>query len=866
MTGDCFMGSLRGNRFVVFLFFLGSLAYSQEPKRSDKFSGPPRDPPSRDFDFLHLRLEVSFDWESDGVEGTATHTVRAFRDGARALELDAVNLAVKSATLANGQALTFETMPEKLRVDLGRESKRGEELAFSISYRAVPKSGVYFQKPDKTYPDNPRQVWTQGEAEEARHWIPCFDHPSDKLTTELFITAPRPMIAISNGRLVSTEPRGSDAQVFHWVQEKPHATYLITAVVGEFAVWKAMVGDLPLAAYVQKKFEKLAPLSFDLTPDMVQFFNSKTGVGYPWPKYDQICVFNFSHGGMENTSATTLTEHTLHDERAGLDVDSTGLVAHELAHQWFGDLVTCKDWGDIWLNESFATFFANLYEEHHQGWDEGVYGRYEEGQSYKREDRNEYRRRLSTRSWKSSDDVFDAHAYPKGSRILSMLRYVLGDDGFFVGIKRYLEKHAFEPVESSDFRVAMEEATGTSLGWFFDEWVYSGGHPRYKVGAEYDAKGASVRIDVEQTQKVDDLTPLFRMPLVLSITTPSGKAAHRVWVSEKKQSFTFPSADRPRLIRFDPGDWILKDLDFEKSREELLYQLERDDDVLGRLSAAEGLKKFVADEDVTAALVKRLDAEPFWGVRLTVVSTLLSLKTRNVAQALMARLSIEPKSRVRREIVKGLGETGGPEAISTLRSAVSKDASYFVVSEALRALGKTAGRDARSDAISALERESFQDEIRAAAVDVLAMDETVTGADQVALVKRFMDLSAPGNSVPVRAAALRALGKLGKGSDDALNTLIAALEDSRAMIRFEAIYSLGALGDRRAIPALEARKAKEKEGRRDPIAAITSAISRIDGRTDMKALQEEIRALRAKHEELERRMGGLERERKRMAF
>src|SRR2546426_56421 len=764
------MRCFRGPSFFVFAFLWGSFALPQEPKRSENFAGPPRDPPSHDFDSLHLRLDVSFDWESDSVDGIATHTVRAFRDGTRAIELDAVSFAVKSTTLANGQALSFETMPEKLRIDLGRETKRGEELTFSIAYRATPKSGVYFQKPDKTYPDNPRQVWTQGEAEEARHWIPCSDHPSDKLTTELFITAPRPLTAISNGRLVSIEPRGSDAQVFHLVAEKPHATYLITAVVGEFAVWKATVGDLPLAAYVQKKYEKLAPLSFDLTPDMIRFFNSKTGVSYPWPKYDQICVFNFSHGGMENTSATTLTEHTLHDERAGLDIDSTGLVAHELAHQWFGDLVTCKDWGDIWLNESFATFFANLYEEHHLGWDEGVYGRYEEGLGYKSEDRNEYRRRLSTRSWKSPDDLFDSHAYPKGSRVLSMLRYVLGDDGFFPGIKHYLEQHAYEPVESSDFRVAMEETSGMSLGWFFDEWVYSGGHPQYKVRPEYDAKSGSVRIDVEQTQKVDDLTPLFHVPIFLCMTTPSGKVTHRVWVSETKQSFTFPSADRPRLICFDPGDWVLKDLDFEKSREELLYQLEHDDDVLGRLSAAEGLKKFATDEDLTAALLKRLDAEPFWGVRLQIVSTLLTLKTRSVAQGLTARLASEPKSRLRRDIVKGLGDIW-------------------------------------------------------------------------------------------RAAAIRALGKLGRGSDDALNTLIAALEDSRSTIRFDAIFSLGALGDRRALPALEARKAKEKGARfRNPIEAITSAISRIDGRTDLKALQEEIRALRAKQEQLERRMGGLERE------
>ncbi|HVR75947.1 MAG TPA: M1 family aminopeptidase [Planctomycetota bacterium] len=841
-------------------FLLAAQVLAQEPKRSDRFSGPPRDPPSRDFDFVHLRLECAFDWEREKVEGKVTHTIQAMRDGIRILELDSVDIEVLSAATSDGRALSFDTMPGKLRVDLGREARRGEEQKVTLSYQALPKQGVYFRKPSKDDPETPRQIWTQGEAEEARHWIPCFDHPSDKLTTEILVTAPRPLIAVSNGKLLSTEPRGDSGQVFHWLQDKPHTTYLIAVVIGEFATWKGDADGIPLTGYVSPKHAHLAARSFELTADMAAFFAAKTGVPYPWARYDQLCVSGFPFGGMENTTATILTENTLHDERAALDVSSMGLVAHELAHQWFGNLVTCKDWGDIWLNESFATFFANLYAEHHLGWDEGVYDRHEDGEAYKAEDRNEYRRRLSTRSWRRPENLFDRHAYPKGARVLSMLRFVLGDAPFFAGIKHYLEKHAFQPVETTDFRVAMEEATGMSLGWFFDEWVYSGGHPSYRVTSAWNPEISTVSIDVEQTQKVDDLTPLFRMPIVLSITQPSGRTERRVWVSERKHTFSFPAVERPRLVRFDPGDWILKDLELEKSREELMYQLREDPDVMGRREAAAALKKLLAHASALGALLERLETEPFWGVRLEIVSTLAGAAGEDVMRCLTARLWKEPKARVRREIVRALGELAGSGASPVLREVIARDLSYFVAADALRALGKVERRGAHADAIAALERDSHDEVIRAAAVDVLAMDETVEGEERTRIVRRLMEVAGPGSPRLAKAAALRALPRIGKGDDEVFRFLTAALDDGRLPIRMSAVRALGELGDRRALPALEALKAKEKPiVLRSPIDTIQAAIARIEGRTDFRALQDEVRSLRERNEKLEARLGAIER-------
>ena len=833
---------------------LSSYSSAQDSRGSEKFNGPLRDPPRRDFDFIHLRLECSFDWEAGSVDGTVTHTVRAFRDGVRALELDAIDIDVRGVTLSDGRPLSFETLPGRLRVGLGAESRRGEEITFSIAYRAQPRLGVYFRKPSIDSPGTPMQIWTQGEAEEARHWIPCFDHPSDKLTTEVFVRAPRPLIAISNGRLISSKPAGDDTSIFHWRQDEPHTTYLISVIVGEFSVWKDWAGKIPLKAYTQPRLADLAARSFALTADMIDYFQMKTGVLYPWPRYDQICVSGFRFGGMENTAATTLNERTLHDERAALDVSSRGLVAHELAHQWFGDLVTCKDWGEMWLNEGFATFFENLYAEHHLGWDEAVYARDERGKKYRSEDSEEYRRRLSTRRWRNPVDLFDSHSYSKGCLVLSMLRYVLGDDLFFAGIELYLERNAYRPVETADFRIAMEEATGESLGWFFDQWVHSGGHPQYKVQSRWDAQARSLQIEVEQTQEVDHLTPLFRMPVVLSIAQSSAVTEHKVWVSEKKHTFTFPVAERPRMVRFDPQDWILKELDFERTREDLLYQLEFAGDVTGRLEAARDLEKFVGAETVKAKLFERLAAEPFWGVRGQIVSTLSELKEARVARMLTAHLKKEPKSKVRREIVKALGEVKGEESEGTLREVIRLEPSYYVVADALKALGKIAGAGARADAIGALARASHREVIRVAAVDVLAMDDSMTGEVQKEVVERLVSLSGPANPLPVRLAAFRGLGKAGKGSDEALNTLTEALEKSDVTLRCEAIEALGELGDPRAVPALEKRRGKEiPVVFRDPVEAIAKALDRIAGKTDADDLRKEVRELREKLETLEKR-------------
>ncbi|MCH2374164.1 MAG: HEAT repeat domain-containing protein [Planctomycetes bacterium] len=845
---------------VLVLVGNGSIGpFARDVKRSEKFAGPIVEPPSREFDFRHIKVRCEFDWGAESVVGEVTHSATVLRGGTRGVRLDAVDLDVGSVRLAGGGELSFENFEDYLQIDFGRPFAAGEAVEFTVSYSARPKKGVYFKKPTEHYPDTPMQLWSQGEAVEARHWIPCFDHPSDRITSEIIATVPGTLKLISNGRLLSEKAQGKKA-TYHWLQDKSHVTYLITVVAGEFATWTGEADGVSMTGYVPRHYADRAARSFDLTPDMMHFFNEKIGYRYPWDRYDQLCVYEYPYGGMENTTATTLTQRTLHDERAALDVSSSGLVAHELVHQWFGDLVTCKDWGDIWLNESFATFFDNYYHEHHLGWEEALFARKDLADRYMDEDRNEYRRPLAVRRYSEPSDVFDRHAYPKGARIVNMLRYVLGDERFLAGIKHYLQRNQFRSVETADLRVAMEEATGQSLRWFFDQWIYAGGHPEFKITKKWDEENKTQQITVRQKQKVDDLTPLFNMPVVIELTTPAGTKTHRVRVTKREETFSFPVSDKPRMVRFDPGDWILKEVEFKKSRAELIYQLKHDSDMMGRLRAATDIEKFVDQKSVVDELLGRLEKEPFWGVRIEIVKTLAKAKGEHVADALIKRFAREPKSRVRRQIVKSVAEVGGKETVPFLRRAVADDRSYFVIADALREIGDLLEGEALSDARSAFDRDSHRDVIRTAAIAVFSVEiSQETDEERQRRLETLRQLAAHGRPIRARAAALRAVGKLGKGSEEVYQLLIAGLKDEHRRIRRAAVSALGKLGDSRAIEELEKLRTRDQgELFNAPVENIDASISEIRRAVDGSEIEKSVEELRSKSADLEKRLKKLE--------
>src|SRR6185437_15976828 len=332
--------------------------------------------PDRDVDVLHLALDVTPDFKQRSVEGRATLRFKPKARAVRELKLDGVDLDVHTVT-STEKIQTYQVTGDKVIITFAGPIPADQEAGVTITYRAEPTAGLYFRTPEMGYKAGDTHLFSQGEEIEARHWYPCFDSPNEKFTSEITCRVPEGMTVISNGRLVSSEKDpATGLTAIHWSQEKPHANYLISLVAGYFQKVEDKYRDIPLAFYTPPSEIKEAPGSFRDTRDIMGFFEQEIGVPYPWAKYDQVCVNDFVAGGMENTSCTTLTDSTLFTEDTENIRDSDGLVAHEMAHQWFGDLVTCKDWSDIWLNEGFATCYASLYEEHRHGREAMLYGLY----------------------------------------------------------------------------------------------------------------------------------------------------------------------------------------------------------------------------------------------------------------------------------------------------------------------------------------------------------------------------------------------------------------------------------------------------------------------------------------------------------
>jgi len=825
------------------------------------FTEPPRSVRSRDVDQRHIALDLDFDFEKESFAGRATLHLVPYRE-IRGVTLDAAEMRVLSvrrrgehaATDGADKPLKYRAQNHKLTIELDRPYAAGEKLVLVIRYRVEkPRFGAHFVSPDKREPSQPRMVWTQSEPEYARYWFPCVDTPADRVSSEIRATVPRSFMVLSNGVLKSKQPVDGDRQSWHWVMPKGknHVPYLLSVVAGEFEAYEQKWRDLPIISYVPKGRLVDAPRSFEKTPAMMELFNDKIGFPYPWSKYTQICVDEYNWGGMEHTSATTLNLSTLHDERAHLDVSSDNLVAHELAHQWWGNLVTCKDWAELWLNESFATYFATLWTEHDKGWDEAAWQRHREGIAYKEEDSKRYRRPLVTYRYQQPFHMFDRHSYPKGGRILHMLRFVLGDDQFWRAIKHYAHRHAYRSVETADFRTSVEEATGRPLTWFFNQWIHRGGHPEFEVSWRWDEAARVVRLNVKQTQKIDELTPLFRTPVEIKLVVGEKPIVRRVEIFKAEHSFHFAVKERPRRVCFDPRDWILKDLKFDKSKQEWIDQLAHDGDVMCRARAAEALAEFHRDEDARDALLAGLAGDKFWGVREQAAKSLAKFRGEKPRGGLLAAAKTDQKSFVRRAAIQSLKKYSHKTTLAALREIIETDRSYYAVAEALKALAALDRKNARADLLAALPRRSHREVILQAAAEGLAQ---VGGRESLAkLLEILKEPSAPER----RIAVLKGIAKLG-GSEPAVITAIKGqLSDSRSKVRKAAIEALGESENAAALDLLTGLRGAEKDPRLAQ--AIDRAADKLRaGQKKLDRLQRQLEELRRANRDLETRLKKLE--------
>ncbi len=842
--------------------------------------------PDRPADVRHVEIDVTLDFAADSVSGVVTTHYTTLFDTVREVTLDAAELAIEQITMAGKKSpLTYWSEGDKLRIRLDRDYTYGQQFGVTVRYSAHPRTGLVFVHPMEGNPDLPTQAWTQGQTEYHHFWFPCHDFPNDRATTALKATVPGAYFALSNGKLDGVTENPDGTKTYAWRQDFPHPAYLITLVAGEFTELPDTWRDTPVNYYVRPGREDDGHRMLDNTPRMIELFSTKTGVDYPWVKYAQIVPEMFL-GAMENTSATTHSYRLMPDERSSLDYSPDDVVAHELAHQWFGDLLTCRDWGHIWLNESFATFMEEVWMEHDKGIDEARTDFRRNLQLYLEADKRGRRPIVYNVYRKHGGELFDRHVYEKGSLVLNLLRFTLGEDAFWRAINLYLERNRGREVITADLERAIEEATGRSMARYFEQWVYKAGHPEFSVSYSWDDTQQMAKVSVKQTQEVTGLTPVFVTPVEIAFMVEDavdgrkkGQKAtlrsFRVTIEEAQQTFYFPLERRPLSVRFDQGGWLPKTLDFKRPSELLRYQLIHDPDMLGRIEAAEALG-ILADEASIKALEEALVNEPFWSVTHAIASALGSQRTPRALDALIGALEKVTEPRARRGVVAALGNFRAPEqrklaehAAQTLTSLLRDgEPSYFVEGAALTALGNTRAPGVFEALTPMLERSSWNETIRGATFAGLGELGDPRGVE--VMTSWLLDRSKPMDARAVAASGLGTLARSklidpGEEQTRAVNALIAALDDPWELTQMMAIGALGDWGDARAIPALERVISTTTEDRvvrtcRQVILRIQRGRSaREEARTlrsDLEQAREATRTLRERLETLEARLNG----------
>ncbi len=828
--------------------------------------------PDRPGQVEHIFLDLALDIPHQSLQGVCTITLNPIRNGIKQLTLDAVNLNIQSVQV-DETAQHFDYDSTQLHIYLQNDIQAGKPIKIAIAYSVEkPQRGIYFIAPNQHYPNKPTQVWTQGEDEDSRFWFPCFDYPGQLATSEIRVRVPKPFIAISNGELIGTED-ADEEKIYHWLQQQVHPSYLITLAVGDFAEIKDEWKGKPVTYYVEKSREGDARRSMGKTPRMIEYFSQKFGYPYPFPKYAQVCVEDFIFGGMENTSTTLLTDRCLLDERASIDNRNTeSLVAHELAHQWFGDLLVIKHWSHAWIKEGMASYSEVLWTENEYGAADAAYYLLLEARSYFAEDSSRYRRPIVTHVYREAIELYDRHIYEKGSCVYHMIRAELGEELFWKAIHTFVQDNAHKTVETVDLLRAIEKATGRNLLFLFDQYVYRGGHPDFKVAYVWDANSNLAKVTVTQTQAKAETNgnrqDLFDLKIPISFGYAQQESQiFTVRVNEREQSFYFPLKQKPDFVSFDSGNCFLKTVTLEYPIPELKAQLQFDPNPISRIYAAEALAKKGGLEAVKA-LSQALQQEPFWGVRLEVAQQLASIKLDQAFAGLFVGLQ-DKDPLVRRAVVLALSKIKTPESYQALKSIVEKgDASYYVETSAAKALGEmlSANLKEQEDEVIQLltrvleERAGWNEVVRSGAIGGLS--QIKTSAVALDLILKY---TKPGIPQPLRLAAIRSLGTISTGQTSSnLELILKQLEElSRETFFLTQVAVAGALGQMetaKAIPILQSLADQTPDGRVRRIAseAIQTVQKNAGSTQAVTQLREELDQVKKDNQELRSRLENLE--------
>ena len=740
-----------------------------------------RDTPSHDFDLVHQRIEVAnFDWEATAFDGRVITTVVSLRPGLESIVLDmGRRLAVRSVTGPKG-AFRFSRPGDSIVVRLPRPARFRDTVRFTIDYhgKITQGRGLYFFKAEPGRPHRPQQIYTGGGTDGNPNWIPTYGPPHDKATWEMVATVPAAYTVVSNGRLVSDRPgaargKAGRTHTVSYSQDKPASTYLISLVVAPLKKVTDRWRDVPLEYFVYPEDLPLARRLFGVTADMMETYTKLTGVKYPWPRYAQTTVTDFV-GGMENVGATTLVDW-LPDARAYRDRPwyQRSLIPHELAHQWFGNLVTTENWVNYWLNEGMAEFMAGQY------WGTKL-GRHAEDDFYLEQHRRfmaaDERRRVPLASFNSNN------VYSKGALVLEMLKKYLGPERFWASINRYLTRYAYGNALSDDLRRSVLNATGENLDWFWNQWVYQAGYPEFAVSAAFDSTAGALLLTVRQTQ-VDTAsadstgfrysTPLvFRGPVTIRVGTSSVDVRTRVELGQREQVIRIGGLRSPPvMVVFDENNTMLKKLTFEQPTRWLATQLVRDSDLWNRSWVIEQLARRTSDSLAVAALARAVRGADSYLTRAQAADALAQFPAEVAIPALETALT-DTSSAVRGVAIDALARLGGEPALARARSAWKSDSSYEVRAAALTAMARLDSVGSRSAVRAGLTTLSYRDVIQTAAIAAAAASPDSAIIDGLEKILGQQQL-----------AALVLADLASKGDTRALTALVRHRDDSRLWVR-----------------------------------------------------------------------------------
>lgn len=781
--------------------FAAALLLAALPSRVAS-AAPPLDWTTRDFDQTHWIVRVVPEVARGQVDVETTIRFRPTVERLSTLRLHCVETDVLWAKDGAGRDLVWKAADGVLSIELAAPLARGEAGEVTVRTRSRPKAGLFFHSPSKDSPSTPLEMYSQGEGTENRRWFPCYDEPDDRATCEVYVTVAKDLQTISNGTLVESKPVGDAAREDHWKLEQRIPSYLVSLIVGRFETCADRWKEVPLEYHGPPGRADEIRRAYAGTPAMMEFFSDYTGLRYPYPRYAQTCVWDFVYGGMENASATTMNMRLLHTEEATPNYSPDGLVAHELAHQWFGDPLTCRTWDHIWLNEGFATYFTDLFFEHRDGPIEFALHRFRQNRGYMEGTPNAVT--LGLKPDPRGDiplEMFGGKQYDRGAAVLHQLRIELGDDAFREGIRKYVKDNEDRAVVTEDLRRSVEAASGRDLKWFFDQWVYGAGYPHLTVTFRTDKPGQYVT--VEQTQPTGGgVADAFR----ISIPYRIGKDGPRGLFDVRRRKQTFLLETPGPYVRVGDGGAVFARIRPQQGVKEWLAMLD-DPDPTGRIEAAEALAEW--PDESRGALIRALASDPVYAVRAAAAKTLGAFPGPASLKALLAALA-DKDARVREAAAEGLGARTRPEVGAVLSGLVASDPSPYVKAAAARGLGKVHA-DGAFEALSALLKvDSHREKVREGALDGLA----ALGD------RRAIDLAKPllayefrrGDHHGMRQAALNLLLALAPDEPDTHATVVRLLDDSYFRMRSWAAEAAGRFRMKAAEARLKALSENDPDG------------------------------------------------------